>query len=62
MIRRVLRSAVAGLAGAAFICSVAREADAQVTTITIKSRVPFANGQAFGTVGPYEEITGLAVG
>src|SRR6187431_923235 len=44
------------------IGALAARAEAQVTTITIKSRAPFANGQAFGAVGPYEEITGLAVG
>ncbi len=38
MIRRVLRTAVVGLAVATFICGVPRGADAQVTTITIKSR------------------------
>ena len=42
------------------IGGLAARAEAQVTTITIKSRAPFANGQAFGAVGPYEEITGLA--
>src|SRR6187402_3542852 len=44
------------------IGALAARAEAQVTTITIKSRTPFANGQAFGAVGPYEEITGLAEG
>ncbi len=62
MTRIVSRTAVVGMVVGAFVCSVPRRADAQVTTITIKSRVPFAGGQAFGTVGPYEEITGLAVG
>lgn len=44
------------------MCGLPSRADAQVTTITITSRAPFANGQAFGTGGPYEEIIGLAAG
>src|SRR6476646_9533148 len=62
VIRIVLRTALVGMAVATFVCGVVRRADAQVTTLTIKSRAPFANGQAFGSVGPYEEITGLVVG
>jgi hypothetical protein len=44
------------------VCTLADRAEAQVTTITITSRAPFANGQVFGTAGPYEEISGLALG
>ena len=62
MSRAVFRAVVGGMAVVAAVCGPARPADAQVTTITIKSRAPFANGQAFGTVGPYEEIIGLAAG
>jgi hypothetical protein len=60
--RIVFRSGVAGMAVVLAACSLARRAEAQVTTITIKSRAAFANGQAFGTIGPYEEIIGLAAG
>jgi hypothetical protein len=44
------------------VCGPVRRADAQVTAITITSRAPFANGQTFGAIGPYEEIIGLAAG
>ena len=37
-------------------------AHADVRTITITARGPALNGQSFGTVGPYEEITGIATG
>lgn len=62
MSRVVGRSVVAGMAVLTAIWGPVRRADAQVTAITIKSRAPFANGQSFGTVGPYEEIIGLAAG
>jgi hypothetical protein len=62
MSRAVCRAVVGGMAVVIAVCGPARRADAQVTTITIKSRAPFANGQAFGTIGPYEEIIGLAAG
>ena len=35
-------------------CGMPNPAAADITTITIKSRTPFANGQVFGTIGPYE--------
>lgn len=41
---------------------LAPHAAAEVRRITISARGPFANGQAFGPVGPYEEIRGLAFG
>ena len=31
---------------------------AEVTKVTIASRAPVANGQAFGSTGPYEKLTG----
>lgn len=62
VIRIVSRTALVGMAVATLAVGVVRRADAQVTTLTVKSRAPFANGQAFGSVGPYEEITGLVVG
>ena len=37
-------------------------AHADVRTITITARGPALNGQSFGTVGPYEQITGIATG
>ena len=37
-------------------------AHADVRTITISTRGPALNGQSFGTVGPYEQITGIATG
>ena len=40
----------------------AATAAGEVRHITISSRAPFAAGQAFGTVGPYEEIRGVVVG
>jgi hypothetical protein len=35
---------------------------ADVVRITISSRAPVFNGQSFGTVGPYEDVTGIAFG
>ena len=46
----------------AFIVTGAGQAHAEVTRITITSRKPALNGQAFGTVGTYEEIKGIAYG
>jgi len=37
-------------------------ATAEVKTITIVSTSAFANGQSFGDIGPYEEITGVITG
>jgi hypothetical protein len=37
-------------------------AQAEVVRITITSRQPLFGGQAFGTIGPYEEIRGTAEG
>ena len=31
---------------------------AEVTKVTIASRAPVAGGQAFGSTGPYEKLTG----
>ncbi len=42
--------------------SVAPRLHAEVVRITITSRQPAFNGQAFGTVGSYEDITGIAYG
>jgi len=33
-------------------------ASAEVVKVTVANRVTVANGQAFGTIGPYERITG----
>ena len=55
MIRSVIRTAVAATALAIAVCGIAVRAEAQVTAITITSRAPFAGGQAFGTIGPYED-------
>jgi hypothetical protein len=42
--------------------AVAAPLHADVVRITITSRTPFANGQSFGTVGPFEDIKGIAFG
>src|SRR5262245_42507418 len=44
----------------AIVCAVLVPAlaIAEVTKVTIASRAPVANGQPFGTVGPYEKLTG----
>ncbi|MBP6773883.1 MAG: hypothetical protein KA154_12855 [Gemmatimonadaceae bacterium] len=44
------------------IVTIVGQARAEVTRITITSRKPALNGQAFGTVGAYEEIKGIAYG
>ncbi len=44
------------------VIAVAGQARAEITRITITSRKPALNGQAFGTVGTYEEIKGIAYG
>ena len=52
---------VAAAAGALLV--VAAPSEARVTKITISSTTsPVFNGQAFGAVGPYEEIRGTATG
>ena len=40
------------------LCLVQATAFAEVTNVTITSRKPVAGGQAFGTVGAYEKLTG----
>ena len=42
--------------------AVASPLDAEVVRITISSRAPALNGQAFGAAGPYEDIRGVAFG
>jgi hypothetical protein len=61
VIRILFRPWPSGLVAVA-VLSLAVPAHADIKTITITSRAPFANGEVFGTVGPYEQITGLAVG
>jgi hypothetical protein len=46
-----------GYAALALLATTAA-ADARVTKIDIVKREPFAGGQAFGTVGPYEKVVG----
>ena len=62
MTRIEFRVCMFRMALAVACCSVPNPAAADIKTITIKSRVPFANGQSFGTIGAYEEILGIAVG
>ncbi|HEV8675891.1 MAG TPA: alpha/beta hydrolase domain-containing protein [Methylomirabilota bacterium] len=45
------------MVGAALLLATAA-AEARVTRIEISRREPFAGGQAFGTVGPYEKVVG----
>ncbi|MCC7043602.1 MAG: hypothetical protein IT183_07055 [Acidobacteria bacterium] len=56
--RRVLFLAVLS----AVLASVASPASAEVRRITVSSRAPWQGGQAFGQVGPYEEIRGFVSG
>src|SRR5205085_2461766 len=39
------------------LCAPAR---AELVALDIRSRAPFAGGQSFGNVGPYDQITALA--
>jgi hypothetical protein len=54
------------LAGAALlplaVLAFAPAADAGITAIRIDSRAPAFNGQSFGSVGPYENLVGVAFG
>src|SRR6186713_1624332 len=52
----------AGAAAWLLAAGMAVPARADVRTITIIARGPALNGQSFGTVGPYEQITGIATG
>ena len=51
-----------GAAAWLLAAGMAVPAHADVRTITITARGPALNGQSFGTVGPYEQITGIATG
>lgn len=62
MSRSVIRTGLVAIAAGVAVCGLAVRVDAQVTAISITSRAPFANGQAFGAIGPYEEIVGVAAG
>src|SRR5262245_48707437 len=53
--KRMLTIVVAGLA-----CCAAMPAHAEVVALHVTQRTPFAGGKAFGAVGPYEKISGLA--
>jgi len=53
------RRHLVNLGVAALLLSLlAQSADAQVRRIRIDRREPFADGQSFGTVGPYEKLVG----
>lgn len=41
---------------------LAASAEANITALNIHSVVPFADGMAFGDVGPYERVVGIATG
>ena len=61
MLGSTLRPATGRLPAAGFtalVLLVATSAFAEVTNVTITSRKPVAGGQAFGTVGAYEKLTG----
>src|SRR5580692_8622841 len=51
---------VRGLLLAALVWQFAAPVQAEVVTLQITKREPFAEGRAFGDVGPYEQITALA--
>jgi Alpha/beta hydrolase domain len=57
LMRGVVSNAIAALAIA---MTIAQPSRAAVTKIDIVERVPFAEGNAFGDVGPYEKIRGIA--
>ncbi|MEO7270464.1 MAG: alpha/beta hydrolase domain-containing protein, partial [Vicinamibacterales bacterium] len=59
MTRTAIRT---GTAACLLVAAIAGSAHAQVQTITITERAPVFNGQSFGTVGPYEQLTGIATG
>jgi Alpha/beta hydrolase domain len=50
------------LTGATILFGLAHSAEARVTSITINSIVPAYGGVSFGSVGPYQFITGVASG
>jgi hypothetical protein len=56
--RRVVLLAVLS----ALLAAVASPAVAEVRRITVSARAPWQGGQAFGQVGPYEEIRGFVFG
>jgi hypothetical protein len=56
--RRVVLLAVLS----AVLAAVASPAVAEVRRITVSARAPWQGGQAFGQVGPYEEIRGFVFG
>jgi hypothetical protein len=55
---RVLSSGFVFWFGAAFTFVVQGSAFAEVTKVTITTRATVADGQAFGSTGPYEKLVG----
>jgi len=50
----------AALCAAAVLLAVATRSEARVVALVVESRQPFLGGVAWGTVGPYERLTGTA--
>lgn len=57
MRRTGVRTLLLALCG---LCALASVASARVVRLVVESRTPFAEGASFGTVGPYERITGFS--
>src|SRR5262249_25369400 len=60
--RAVASSSAFGIAAAAIVLATGAPASARITALTIERSVPPAGGVAFGAVGPYLHITGIAKG
>ena len=50
------------LTGASIACGLAQGAEARITSITINSIAPAYGGVSFGSIGPYQFVTGVANG
>ena len=50
------------LTGASIALGLAQSAEARITSIEINSIVPAYGGVSFGSVGPYQFVTGVANG
>jgi hypothetical protein len=58
---RIARSALVSLL-ALVLAGIGESSDARITDLQIASRVPAYGGASFGSVGPYETLTGVAFG
>ena len=57
-----LRSGYLLLTGASIAFGLTQGAEARITSITVNSIAPAYSGASFGSVGPYQFVTGVANG